>query len=211
MNRNRKYYRSKRQSPLDTFLDELFDFIVFVVVKLFRYCWKLIKNTRTARPNLKLNIESPSISNVSNSLADDNKVNASESRYVLKESLVTNAEKGFLKVLETVVGNSYRIESQVPLSGIVKPIDSNDHWTNYRDFNPIKSKSIDFVLYDKDYKPYLAIELDDRTHSRWDRIKRDQIVNEIMKSVGLRIIHIPVSYYYNLESLRKEIFLNTGI
>lgn len=211
MTRNRKYYRSKRQSPLDTFLDELFDFIVFIVVKLFRYCWKLIKNTRGIRPNLKLNIEAPSVSNMNNSLADDNKVNASESRYVLKESLVTNAEKEFLKVLETIVGNSYRIESQVPLSGIVKPIDSNDHWTNYRDFNPIKSKSIDFVLYDKDYRPYLAIELDDRSHSRWDRIKRDQIVNEIMKSVGLRIIHVPVSYNYDFQNLKKMIFMSTNL
>ncbi|MDD5164969.1 MAG: DUF2726 domain-containing protein [Candidatus Pacebacteria bacterium] len=207
---NRKYYRSKRQSPLDTFLDELFDFIVFIFVTLFRYCWKLIKNTRTTRPNLKLNIEIPSVPNVNNSLADDSKVTTSESRYILKESLVTNAEKEFLKVLETVVGNSYRIESQVPLSGIVKPIDSSDHWTNYRDFNPIKSKSIDFVLYDKDYKPYLAIELDDRSHSRWDRIKRDQIVNEIMKSVGLRIVHIPFSYRYNPEKLKSEIFIENA-
>ena len=130
-------------------------------------------------------------------------------RYSLKGTLITEAEKNFLTTLKQVVGDRYRIELQVQLSRIVTPTDSNEHFTNYRDFNQIKAKSIDFVLYDKEYRPYLCIELDDRSHLRWDRMKRDAFVDEIMKSVGLRIIHIPAAYSYDIDALREEIFQDT--
>ncbi|MES2315034.1 MAG: DUF2726 domain-containing protein [Patescibacteria group bacterium] len=207
MTRNYKYYRGKNAGPLDIFFDALISLIFTILISFFRYCWKLFKNRNNTRPNLKLS-RATTITPTSSISPQQNTEVATESRYILKESLVTNAEKEFLKILENIVGNTYHIESQVPLSGIVKPIDSNEHWTNYRDFNLIKAKSIDFVLYDKAYKPYLAIELDDRSHSRWDRIKRDQIVNEIMKGVGLRILHVPVSHSYDSNNLGKEIFIS---
>jgi len=129
-----------------------------------------------------------------------------ESRYFLKHSLLTPTEKEFLKVLEQVVGNHYRIEAQVPLSAIVKPIDSNARYTNYGDFNKIRAKSIDYVLYDKDYVPCLAIELDDYTHLQSNRIERDHFIDEVMRGVGLRIMHVPVAYIYDQDFLRNIIF-----
>ncbi len=127
-------------------------------------------------------------------------------RYGLKQSLLSPSEKNFLDVLKQVVGDRYVIENQVQLSRIVTPLDSNSNFTNYRDFNQIKAKSIDFVLFDKNYKPYLCLELDDKSHLRWDRMKRDAFVDAVMKDVGLRIIHIRASYSYNPEDLGKQIF-----
>lgn len=132
----------------------------------------------------------------------------SEKRYGLKESLLTPSEKNFLSVLEKVVGDSFIIEKQVQLSRIVTPIDSNNNFINYKDFNQIKAKSIDFVLFNKDYSPYLCIELDDLSHMRWNRQKRDAFVDKIMKDVGLRIIHIRASYSYNPEEIKKQISIS---
>ena len=129
-----------------------------------------------------------------------------EGRYNLNKSLVTPTEQEFLKVLEQAVGESYRIVPQVPLSGIVKPKDSSYHYTNYHDFNRISAKKIDFVLYDKiNWTPRLAIELDDRSHLKWKRIQRDMFVNDVMKGVGLPILHVPVSYEYEIEGLKEQI------
>jgi very-short-patch-repair endonuclease len=125
-----------------------------------------------------------------------------DNRYELKECLLTQSEKNFLYVLEQVVGDRYIIEKQVQLSRIIGTKDTN----NYSDFNRIKAKSIDFVLFNKDYSPYLCIELDDLSHMRWDRQKRDAFVDKIMKDVGLRIIHIRASYHYNTVELQKIIF-----
>ena len=131
-----------------------------------------------------------------------------DKRYGLKESLLTPSEKNFLGVLEQIVGDRYIIEKQVQLSRIITPTDSRENFINYKDFNQIKAKSIDFVLFNKDYSPYLCIELDDLSHIRWDRQKRDIFVDGIMKDVGLRIIHVRASYSYDLEKLNNQIFQN---
>ena len=131
-----------------------------------------------------------------------------EGKYSLKPSLLTPAESKFSKALEQAVGDHYQIALQVQLSRLMNVNDSNSNFTNYADFNRIAEKSIDFVLYDEKFEPYLAIELDDRTHSRPDRIKRDVLVNQIMADVGLRIIHIPVAYSYDIEDLRRQIFMD---
>jgi hypothetical protein len=177
-------------------------FITYLVFKFIRR-----NNTNTDNQNIDQNILNP---------IDDKKLLLNvekikevkeESRYRLNNGLVTPTEEKFLKVLEGVVGDRYRIVPQVQLSRIMKPVDSNNRFTNYKDFNLIKAKSIDFVLYDKDLiKPHVAIELDDRSHGRYDRIKRDEFVNKIMEEVGLKLIRIPVSYNYDLEWLRREIF-----
>lgn len=129
-----------------------------------------------------------------------NKV-VTDKRYGLKESLLTPSEKNFLCVLEQIVGDRYIIEKQVQLSRIISTVETN----NYGDFNRIKAKSIDFVLFNKDYSPYLCIELDDLSHMKWNRQKRDAFVDGIMKDVGLRIIHVRASYSYDLEKLKKQI------
>ena len=127
-------------------------------------------------------------------------------RYNLNKSLVTPAEQTFLKVLEQAVGDSYRIVPQVPLSAIVSPKDSNYHYTNYRDFNRIKAKKVDFVLYDKiNWTPHLVIELDDRSHLQWKRIQRDVFVDDVLGRVGLGILHVPVSCEYDLKGLKEDI------
>jgi len=128
-------------------------------------------------------------------------------RYNLKESPLSAAEDNFLTVLKQVVNDKYTIQTQVHLSSLVKPKDSNAHYINYRDFNKVNVRSIDFVLFDKNYKPYLCIELDDRSHLRLDRIKRDVFVDAVMKNVGLRIVHIRASYSYSPKYLSEVLGL----
>ena len=127
-------------------------------------------------------------------------------RYGLKTSLLTQSELHFLEILKQVIGDRYTIECQVPLSGIVTILDSSNNFTNYSDFNQIKAKTIDFVLYDKSYSPYVCIELDGSSHMRLDRIKRDIFINNLMKSVGLRIIHVYSASDYDKEYLEEQIF-----
>lgn len=131
--------------------------------------------------------------------------NQTTERYALRTALLTPAEQNFLNVLTKAVDGRYIIENQVQLSRIVTPTDSNSHYVNYRDFNQIKAKSIDFVLYGNSYRPVLCIELDDHSHLRWDRVKRDLFVDEVMDGVGLPILHVPVSYSYNLTELKDNI------
>lgn len=211
----RHYYRKRNTGP-DLF-DMLAEIIFFLGVIFGKFIFwlfkKLFYNRGKIKGLFKLNDRPAEVSEANTEIhseaapaTEPEKIVKVAPKYSLKESQITEAEKDFLETLKQAVGNSYRIEPQVQLSSIVRPTDSDGRYTNYTDFNRIKAKSIDFVLFDERNKPCLAVELDDRSHFRWDRMKRDQFVNDLMEEVGLRIIHVPFSYSYDVEKLRRQIF-----
>ena len=58
-------------------------------------------------------------------------------------------------------------------------------------FGKIKSKHIDFILCKKDnLYPELLIELNDSSHNKEDRIKRDDFIKKIAERVGYKMVFI---------------------
>jgi len=219
--RRRIYRRVYRRKDEPVILDMLFDILVDIVITICKLLYRLFDDIFRNRNNIKglfkindnptINLDTetqiPNNAYLEKVAEQPKVIEDREGKYSLKESQITEAEIDFLETLEQVVGQTYRIGTQVPLSSIIGVKDSTKHYTNYTDFNRIKAKTIDFVLFDNNRKPYLAIELDDRSHFRWDRMKRDEFINDLMEEVGLRIIHIPVSRSYKPEDLRIKIFI----
>ena len=87
---------------------------------------------------------------------------------------------------------------QVPLYEIVRN-------KNFKDFNKIQSKSIDFVITEPNLKIKLCIELDDSSHYQNKRIQRDEFINKLFNDLDLKLIRIPVQNFYNLEDLKLKI------
>ncbi|MDB5237924.1 MAG: hypothetical protein JWM46_194 [Candidatus Kaiserbacteria bacterium] len=102
---------------------------------------------------------------------------------------MTNAEMTFYNSLGQAVGKDYRIFAQVHLPTIVDHKVPGQNWKPA--FSHINGKSVDFVLCDKDtLSTVLAIELDDKTHERPDRVERDTEVERILKQVGVPLLRI---------------------
>lgn len=120
--------------------------------------------------------------------------------YRKKQFLMTKAEYAFNKVLEEAVGDRYYISRQVPLSNLVEVIDSYKWNKAYR--SKIDKKTLDFVLFDKNgYTPYLAIELDDSSHSRLDRQERDRFVTNVLQRAGIRLERVKNAYNYDIQQI----------
>ncbi len=216
--RYRYYYRNQ-----SSILEDLLEIIITIIVKLGFSIGKLIFNlfklirltSQKKQKTLEVKINRPFHvleTEIRPQVRTQTQVNVDQ-KYSLKLSFLTPAENIFLNILKQIVGDHYIIECQIQLSRFVNVNDSNAHFTNYHDFNKIKAKSIDFLLLNKENKPYLAIELDDRTHSRWDRIKRDLFVDDVMKQIGLPILHVRATYpdSYNFEELKNQIFQFSNI
>ncbi len=121
--------------------------------------------------------------------------------YKKKSFLLTKAEYNFDKVLREIVQDKYYVGRQVVLSSIVE-VTTNSK--SYR--SKIDKKTIDFVLFNKaGYTPHLAIELDDHSHLRWDRIERDEFVQDVLVKAGIKLVRIKNSYSYDKEELSKII------
>ena len=57
-------------------------------------------------------------------------------------------------------------------------------------FGYIKSKHVDFVICDINLNIKLIVEVDDSTHDKPDRQKRDEFVDRIFQTVNVKIIHL---------------------
>ena len=124
--------------------------------------------------------------------------------YRKRDYLFSIAERSFYEVLERAAGNDFRVFAKVRLGDLVwmpaKTHNRRYHW--YR----IAQKHVDFVLCDPHrLGPVLVIELDDSSHTRFDRQERDRFVNAIMDWIGLPIWRVPVKRSYVLEDVAREI------
>ena len=121
------------------------------------------------------------------------------SLYEKKTYLLTQNELKFYKLLKSITDkNNLNLFSQVALYEIIKS-------KNIKYFNKIKSKTIDFVITDVNCKIKLCIELDDPTHIKENRQKRDKFVNNLFKELNIKLIRIPVQSYYKLNELENKI------
>ena len=120
--------------------------------------------------------------------------------YFVRDDFFSAAEASFFRVLKTVVGENLVICPKVSLAEIFY-VSRPD--VNLPYFNKINRKHVDFVLCSpKTLKPVLAIELDDASHQRADRVERDEFVDDVFSTAGLRLIHVPVQRAYNTQELQ---------
>jgi LPXTG-motif cell wall-anchored protein len=123
--------------------------------------------------------------------------------YFTKGTLLTSAELKFYKILKAVVQNRYDISCKVRLADIISCTDY--YW--HKGYGPkISAKHIDFVLQNPQTSDILlCIELDDKSHQRPDRIKRDKFLNQALETATVPLLRIPVAKGYDLARLEKDI------
>lgn len=123
-------------------------------------------------------------------------------KYKRKDFLITKKENEFFNILTEILNNEYYIFPQVHLDAILDYKVVGQNWKAA--FRHINEKSVDFVICDKAYlKPLLAIELDDKSHEREDRIERDINVERIFMEVDMPILRIQNSVSLNKEEVKN--------
>jgi len=125
--------------------------------------------------------------------------------YVPRE-LMTASERELYGRLRQALPD-YLIFSQVQLSRIIDVAPEAEHqaW-----LNRINRMSVDFVICAADGAKILAaIELDDSSHDRPDRIKADSKKDKALLSAGVAIIRWPVKGMPNPRQIRADFFRYT--
>lgn len=155
-----------------------YGFIIYLIVK------KIRKN----KPKKELNINYKDI-------------------YSKRKNAITLNELKLYKILIEIAQElNLILFSQVSLYNIVKINENLPKSTKYKYFNKISSKSIDFVLVDKENcEIKLCIELDDSTHNQNKRKKRDEFINKLFEDLEINLIRYPVYKVYYKETIKKHI------
>ena len=136
-----------------------------------------------------------------NKKVDDNE---DYKHYIKRNYLMSKAEHEFFKALQETVKDKYYIVPQVQLSKIVE-VNHYEHQKR-KYFNKIDRKSVDFVLFNKEYfTPHMVIELDDSSHMLPIREDRDNFLNSLLERVGIKILHIKTANSYDLNEISARI------
>ncbi|MBN1874237.1 MAG: DUF2726 domain-containing protein [Anaerolineae bacterium] len=119
--------------------------------------------------------------------------------YRLRDRFLSPAEISFYHVLNSIVLGQAVICPKVRMIDVLYISNRRD---NFSYVGKISQKHIDFLICDSgSMKPILAIELDDSSHQRPDRAKRDAFVDRAFDTARLPLIHIPARRSYNTDEL----------
>lgn len=131
----------------------------------------------------------------------DEESRKAEFPYRLRDDFLSPAELSFFNLLRDVIGERAVLCPKVGLSDLfcVKHSDPG----RFRIYtNKIDRKHMDFVLCDPvTMRPFLALELDDRSHKRPDRQERDAFVEQVFEVAGLPLLHVPARHAYRTADI----------
>jgi len=126
--------------------------------------------------------------------------------YEAVPALLTPAERSFFGVLQQAVASECHIFAKVRLADIIRPVGSprRNGWQSA--FNRITGKHVDFVLCDSSGLGVLAvIELDDRTHERFERGVRDSFVNSALTDARIPVLRVSARQSYSPTQIRDQV------
>lgn len=119
--------------------------------------------------------------------------------YALRDDFLSPAEASFFHLLRQVVADRYAVFPKVRLADLVFPPRQEGQFGAWQRIN---RKHVDFVLGDpRTLRPVAALELDDRSHRRPDRLERDAFVDRVFADAGLPLVHVPAQRTYHTEGL----------
>lgn len=109
-----------------------------------------------------------------------------------KKFLLTKNEYWFYKNLKEIADKyGYAILAKIRFADLVEVNGEAVKSEYMKYFGKIKAKHIDFILCKKEnLYPELLIELNDNSHKKEDRIKRDEFVKKIADKVGYKMIFV---------------------
>lgn len=131
-----------------------------------------------------------------------------QAKYKSREYLFTKPEWRFANALQSAVQHDWLMMGKVRIADIIAvendPRLERGDWM--RAFSRISQKHIDYVLVDpRSGRIECCIELDDASHNRKDRIKRDVFVNAAFDQADLPLLRIPTQSHYDPHMLREQI------
>ncbi|CAA6807437.1 MAG: Topoisomerase [uncultured Sulfurovum sp.] len=141
-----------------------------------------------------------------------NKIENKETFEYEKRFLLTKAETKFYHYLiQAIDEKNHIIFPKVRIADIVKPKKGLSKKQYNQNFWRTSSKHIDFLLVDKKtFLPVVCIELNDSSHNRADRKKRDVLVEKVMKSTEIPIVWVQAKRNYQVDEIKKSIYASNN-
>lgn len=123
--------------------------------------------------------------------------------YRLRDDFLSPAELTYYQVLKSVLGSKAAVCAKVRLADLLFV----SHTENFHaHFNRISPRHIDFLICEAStMRPVLAIEVDDSSHSRSDRIERDRFIDNAMAAAGFPLLRVEAQRQYSQQQVIDQL------
>lgn len=123
--------------------------------------------------------------------------------YAVKDAFMSRPERELFARLNELVGKRFYVFPQVALVSLVNKVAGGAYRNEL-------FRIVDFALVDRrTHRPRLAIELNDASHKRSDRMERDEKVRCILERAGLPLLTVETSDMPDDRTLEKRIAVLT--
>ncbi len=123
--------------------------------------------------------------------------------YRVRDDFLSQAEFSFYKVLSSLGGSRFIIQSKVRLADIFYVARPNE---NFAYINKINQRHLDFLACNPiTMKPIFGVELDDSSHQRNDRKDGDEFLDEVFEAANLPLMRVPAQREYNTREITAQI------
>lgn len=186
-------------------------FVIAIVLTGRQHSRSWQQRSREAKPS-GTSLDQASLSNQTDdaSYAPAGAYQREEFPYTRRDELLTPAERAFFAVLGTTIPPDWHVFPQVRLASLVQIRKGTRNWKPH--YSRVAQKCVDFVICDATaVAPRLVIELDDSSHNRPDRQKRDAFVDAVLKAAGLPIVHVRWQRQYDPSQLAAQIRAAIGL
>jgi len=131
--------------------------------------------------------------------------------YVLADHLFSPAERSFLGVLDHVLGKDFRVMGKVRVADVLGIASCQTRSVWQKAFNQVSAKHFDFLLCrPDDLQPVCAIELNDLSHKRSKRRRRDDFLQDACAAAGLPLVFFPAQRSYVPDEVRGVLLVALG-
>lgn len=126
--------------------------------------------------------------------------------YRLTKAFLSDAELSFFGVLRQSVGDHGLLFAKVRIADVLDIKRGLSPSRRQSAFNRIQAKHFDFLVCSPtDARPLVAIELDDKSHRRTERMKRDAFIDGAAEAAGLPLLRVPAKHGYSMIELRRAL------
>nr|WP_239031540.1 MULTISPECIES: DUF2726 domain-containing protein [unclassified Modicisalibacter] len=129
--------------------------------------------------------------------------------YVGREALNSPTEQAFMAAVSRAVGSRVMIANKVRIADVLDVSFRRRHSRDqrwWRHFRAISSKHVDLVLCEPNGGRILAaLELDDRSHRRGDRRRRDRFVDRAFASAGVPLLRFAARRRYDVAAIHSRL------
>lgn len=106
--------------------------------------------------------------------------------YQAKYLLTKNEWCEYRKLKQFAEAKNLQVCPKVRLLDIIEPRNDTPNYKSL--FYKVQAKHVDFLICDQNLHIKAIVELDDNSHNQADRQERDQFVDQILTSVGYKVI-----------------------